>query len=290
MHPVSDAEAVMPAAYFRPHSLAEAVSAVSAEGTTIVAGATDLYPACVGRPLPPRLLDVSAVREMCGITATAEGLRIGGATTWTEIAAATLPPAFLAIQRAARQIGSLQIQNRGTVAGNLCNASPAADGVPPLLILDPLVELSSETGVRLMPLAEFIQGYRRTAIAKSEILSALHVPLTSPDARSGFVKLGARKYLVISVVMAAALVRRDATGRLMDVRIAVGSASEKAQRLSQLEKDLLTLKPGRSPASLFRPEHFASLRPIDDARASASYRVSACQQVVSDALEQAIDA
>ena len=98
------------------------------------------------------------------------------ATTWSEIAAANLPPAFDALRQAAREVGSIQIQNRGTIAGNLCNASPAADGVPPLLALDAAVELASANGTRQLPLSEFITGYRRTARQPDEILSAVIVP------------------------------------------------------------------------------------------------------------------
>ena len=272
--------------YIRSRSLGEAVAAL-AGGPKIFSGGTDFYPAHVGKSLPTRLLDVSAVPEMRGITSTENELRIGGSTTWTEIATANLPLAFQALQEAARQVGSIQVQNRGTIAGNICNASPAADGIPPLLILNAEVELTSATGVRRMPVSAFVTGYRKTALSAGEILSAVFVPVPPADARSAFLKLGARKYLVISIVMAASLIRKDATGAIVDARIAVGSASATAQRLDHLERELLALPKDQLPSSLLRAEHFASLSPIDDVRATASYRRDAAWQVVADVLDQA---
>src|SRR6202035_3905975 len=127
-------------------------------------------------------------------------IRIGGLTTWTEIVRTPMPRCFDALKSAAREIGGIQIQNRGTVAGNLCNASPAADSVPPLLALDAEVELVSAAGPRRMPLAEFIVGNRKTARQPNEILSQILVPRTVENAASTFLKLGARRYLVISIV------------------------------------------------------------------------------------------
>jgi CO/xanthine dehydrogenase FAD-binding subunit len=274
--------------YVRPRTLPEAVSLMR-QGAVIVCGGTDVYPAYAGRELPRHIMDVSAVQELRGISPRGDGFRIGGATTWTEITKASLPPAFRALQQAARQVGALQVQNRGTIAGNLCNASPAADGIPPLLVLDAEVELTSAVGTRRLPLSAFITGYRKTALETGELLSAVIVPAAPAGARSHFVKLGARKYLVISIVMAAALIRRDNRGAIAEARVAVGSASEKAQRLGLLERELL----GQSavqPSAILRSEHFADLRPIDDVRATASYRADAARQLVAEALDLAAGA
>jgi CO/xanthine dehydrogenase FAD-binding subunit len=287
MSSVSRVEVERPAAYVRPGSISEAVRLLAATGPKILAGGTDLYPALGSLPPPGNVLDVSGISEMRGITRDAQDWRIGGATCWRDIAQAELPPAFRALQQAARQVGSVQIQNRGTIAGNLCNASPAADGVPPLMILNAEVELASVRGLRRMPLAEFLTGYRRTAITPDELLTAVAIPDPPEGAASSFVKLGARKYLVISIVMAAALVRRDDAGKLRDIRIAIGSASERAQRLLKLEEDLLAVGGGDDLMQKFRDHHFASLRPISDVRASAAYRRAASWQLVTDAIELA---
>ena len=273
--------------FVRPRSLKEAVVAVMGRELRILGGGTDIFPSHVARPLPSRLVDVSTVAEIRGIVAAGASVRIGGAATWTDIVAAKLPPPFRALQDAARQIGSLQVQNRGTIAGNLCNASPAADGVPPLLVLDAEVELASIEGLRRMPLAKFITGNRKTAIRADEVLSAVIVAETPTHSRSAFIKLGARKYLVISIVMAAALIRRDMAGTIVEARVAVGSASEKALRLGALERDLAGLPKERSPSSVLDPRHLSSLKPIDDIRATARYRADAARQLVSDALDRA---
>jgi CO/xanthine dehydrogenase FAD-binding subunit len=275
--------------YLRPTRLADALTARSQAGATIIAGGTDLYPAHVGKPLPSRLIDVTAIEEMRGIAVSAEEIRFGGAVTWTEIVEADLPPAFRALKEAARQIGSLQVQNRASLAGNLCNASPAADGAPPLLALEAEVELASSREVRRMPLEQFLMSYRRTALRADEILTAVIASTPNAAAKSAFVKLGARKYLVISIVMAAALVCRDASGRIAQANVAVGSASERAVRLRRLEGDLLGLARGRAPSAVLRAEHFEHLSPIDDVRAGAHYRFEAARHLVAMALDRATE-
>jgi CO/xanthine dehydrogenase FAD-binding subunit len=284
-----DAAALVSSGYLRPTRLADALVARSLAGATIIAGGTDLYPAHVGRPLPSRLIDVTAIEEMRGIAVSPAEIRFGGAVTWTEIVEAELPPAFRALKEAARQIGSLQVQNRASLAGNLCNASPAADGAPPLLALDAEVELASARGVRRMPLEQFLVGYRRTALRTDEILAAVIVPTPNAAARSAFVKLGARKYLVISIVMAAALVCRDPSGKIAQANVAVGSASERAVRLGLLERELRRLPRSRAPSSILRAEHFEGLSPIDDVRAGARYRFEAARHLVAMALDQAAE-
>src|SRR5579863_4446551 len=224
--------------YLRPKTLQEAVSVLAGSGGQILAGGTDFYPA-LGERLPQGdVVDITALREIRGISFEPEHIRIGGLTTWTEVIRTRLPPALGALKAAAREVGSVQIQNRGTVAGNLCNASPAADGVPPLLALDAEVELASAAGTRRIALAEFITGNRKTRRRADEILAAVLVPRRMENAASAFRKLGARKYLVISISMVAAVILADESGRVAEAHVAVGSCSSTARRLSALENDL----------------------------------------------------
>jgi CO/xanthine dehydrogenase FAD-binding subunit len=276
--------------YNQPQNLMDAVSALSRPSllhAIVVSGCTDVYPAHVGKALPHAMIDVSAIAEMRQIEIVNDEIRIGGAVTWTEIAEARLPPAFAALQCAAKQVGSIQVQNRGTIAGNICNASPAADGIPPLLVLDAEIELASASGLRRMPLSEFILGYRKTAIKPGEILSAIIVPQSVDSARTSFVKLGARKYLVISIVMVAAYILKNADGKVSDARVAIGSASEKALRLHHLESELKGLKPDIKPSALLRRDHLSELKPIDDVRATSGYRHDAAMQLIAEAVDQA---
>lgn len=273
--------------YLRPETLQGALTALAAGPALVLAGGTDVYPAHVGRPIAGQVLDISAIAGLRGFATNGTAFRIGAATTWTEIVRAELPPAFDGLKQAARQIGAIQVQNRGTIGGNLCNASPAADGVPPLLTLDAEVELSSARGRRQLPLAEFVLGNRRTARLHDELLTAIIVPAVAHAATSAFVKLGARKYLVISIVMAAALIERNAAGCVTRARVAVGAASETARRLHKLEEDLMKLPAGVEPSSIITPEHLHNLSPITDVRASAAYRQDAARALIAEALDGA---
>lgn len=212
---------------------------------------------------------------------------IGAGTTWTELLRADLPPAFDALKLAAREVGSIQIQNRGTVAGNLCNASPAADGVPPLLALDTEIELASSRGRRVLPLSDFIQGNRQTARQPDELLVALRIPRASTAGISHFLKLGARSYLVISIAMVATRLVLDETGRIMEAAIAVGACSAVAQRLRRLETALIGRHAGDEALAAVADWPFDELSPIDDVRASAAYRRRAAAELVRRALRHA---
>jgi CO/xanthine dehydrogenase FAD-binding subunit len=230
------------------------------------------------------VLDVSGISELKGVVREGGFLRIGGLATWSEIIAAPLPRCLDALKLAAREIGGVQIQNRGTIAGNLCNASPAADGVPPLLALDAEVELTSLGSVRRMSLAEFITGNRKTLRRPDEILSCVRVPLDLENSSSTFLKLGARRYLVISIAMVAVVLQVDDKGNIADARIAVGSCSVTAQRLKELERDLLGARATPGLGSTAQEKHLSTLSSISDVRATADYRQSAALTLIERAI------
>lgn len=264
--------------------------ALLASGNALkISGGTDVYPAHAGHPITRPIVDLSAIEDLRGLTESPALIRIGAATTWSDIIASPLPPAFTGLKAAAREIGSVQIQNRATIAGNLCNASPAADGVPPLLTLDASVELMSRRGRRCLPLASFITGYRQTALAPDEILTAVFVPKPAAGATSSFVKLGARRYLVISIIMSAALIERDDSGLITRAAVAIGSASPVALRLKALETALVGLPRHIRPSNIVTPDHMAELMPIDDVRAAGAYRRDAAVAIVGEALDRASD-
>jgi CO/xanthine dehydrogenase FAD-binding subunit len=269
--------------YIRPQTVDEAVRLLANERAQILSGGTDFYPALSDRPMREPVMDISGVRELRGVAQHPDHTRIGGLTTWSEIIYASLPRSFDALKSAAREVGSVQIQNRGTVAGNLCNASPAADGVPPLLALDAIVELVSAGGTRSMPLSEFIIGNRRTNRRPDELLTAVLVPRTLDNAASVFLKLGARRYLVISISMVALVIQVDDAGRISAARVAVGSCSAVARRLPALEQELVGAGIHDDLPSRVRPEHLAPLSPISDVRATAEYRLDASLTLVQRA-------
>ena len=271
--------------YAAPEKLEEALEVLSAGQVRILAGGTDFYPALRDRPLAFDTLDISRIEGLRGIELTDRGWRIGATTTWTDLLRADLPPAFDGLKAAAREVGSVQIQNGGTLAGNLCNASPAADGVPPLLSLNAAVELRSRSGRRTLALGDFISGVRQTALREDELVSAVLVPDQPEGARSGFLKLGARTYLVISIAMVAALLAPDAAGRVAYARIAVGACSPVASRLPELEAALVgaAFEPAALTARVHRSQ-LAPLSPIDDVRGAADYRLEAVEALVRRAL------
>ncbi len=264
--------------YARPTVLYEALR-VLAGGPTILAGGTDHFALRVGKPLDEPILDITAVRGLRGITEAEDHWHIGATTTWTDLVEARLPPLFDGLRLAAREIGGVQIQNSGTLAGNICNASPAADGMPALLAMDARVELASTRGTRVLPLAQFILGPRKTARRADELLCAILIPKPKHAVRSHFLKLGARKYLVISITMASVVIEHE-DGVVRRARVAVGACSPVALRLTGLE-DALRGQPMNSRLpQIATEEHLALLAPIDDVRASAVYRVDSALTVV----------
>ena len=259
--------------YLRPRGLEEALQALT-RPFTVLAGGTDFYPARVGRAATEDVLDIMGIAALRGISETSAGWRLGATTSWSELVEADLPPMFDGLKQAAREVGGRQIQNSGTIAGNVCNASPAADGVPALLALDSKVELASGDGIRRVPLSAFITGVRKTELQSGELVVALHVPRPKHDASSAFLKLGARRYLVISIAMASVVVEVE-KGRVAVARVAVGACSPVAQRLPALEQALIGAPFDARLGERVAASHLAPLSPIDDVRGSAGYRSDA---------------
>ena len=259
--------------YLRPRGLEEALQALT-RPFMVLAGGTDFYPARVGRSVTEDILDIAGIAALRGISETDAGWRLGATTTWSELIEAPLPPLFDGLKQAAREVGGRQIQNAGTIAGNICNASPAADGVPALLALESEVELARRDGVRRIPLSAFITGVRKTELQPGELVVALHVPRPGHDARSAFLKLGARRYLVISIAMASTVVEVE-HGRVAAARVAVGACSPVAQRLPALEQALTGAPFDARLGERVAASHLAPLSPIDDVRGSAGYRSDA---------------
>ena len=270
--------------YLVPDDVSAAVRMLGAGGV-VLAGGTDVYPQHVGRPMTTPMIDIGGLADLRGIDATADTYRIGALTRWADVAGAALPSRFDGLRAAAGQVGAVQVQNAATVGGNLCNASPAADGIPPLLTLDASVELTSVTGSRVLPLERFLTGYRQTALQPDELLTAVLIPRGArDDARSTFLKLGLRRYLVISVVMAAVEVTTDPDDRIAEARVAIGACSPVAQRLRSLEAALVGLSLDDVDVAMIA-EHLAALSPIDDVRATADYRRRAAAVLVRRALQ-----
>ncbi|MBZ9795424.1 FAD binding domain-containing protein [Mesorhizobium sp. ES1-4] len=271
--------------YAKPTTVDEALVLLGGGAWRILAGGTDFYPAQGSKPFRDDVLDINGLTMLRGIAETGSHWIIGARTTWTDVIRHPLPPAFDALKQAAREVGSAQIQNVASVAGNLCNASPAADGVPALLVLDAEVELCSAAATRYLPLQGFILGNRRTALQPGEMVTAIRVP--KPTGTSAFVKLGARRYLVISIAMVAARLVVE-NGTVADAAVAVGSCSAVASRLAGVEAALRGLALDAGLAAAVRSAPMAELSPIADVRGSAEYRLDAVREIVARAVLEAM--
>ncbi|MGI9480789.1 MAG: FAD binding domain-containing protein [Hyphomicrobiales bacterium] len=273
--------------FARPNRLEEALALLADGEWRILAGGTDFYPSLGDSAPNGKILDITALEDAHHIALVDGYWSIGALATWTDIIRAELPAAFDALKLAAREVGSVQIQNRATVAGNLCNASPAADGVPPLLTLDAEIEIASSSGLRREPLGKFIRGNRRTGLGIGEMVVRILVPEKSAAGASSFLKLGARKYLVISITMVAARMAVNEAGYIEDAAVSVGACSAVAKRLPDLEAALVGENPNADLDKTVSAKHLSGLSPIDDVRAPANYRLDASLELVRRTVRQA---
>ena len=266
--------------YLRPHLLEDALQWLATERPLVMAGCTDIYPTTQSPSLDGPLLDITALDSLRGITRENGWRRFGAATTWDDVLQADLPPAYRMLKQAAREIGAVQIQVSGTIGGNLCTASPAADSVPCLMALDAEIELASVNGSRRLPLAAFLTGPRQTALRPDELLVAIHVPDHAEAGLSGFAKLGARRYLVISIAMVAVRLV-VAEGRIDRAAVSIGSCAPVALRHDRLESLIAgcRLDDIDKLGAAAMPLIADSLAPIDDIRASAGYRRRAAAEL-----------
>jgi CO/xanthine dehydrogenase FAD-binding subunit len=271
--------------YLAARDLDEAVRLRSQTGYPALAGGTDLYPAIENGVRVDGVIDISRIAALRVPIGLADDVwTIPALTTWSDVIGARLPPQFDALKQAAAEVGGRQIQNTGTVGGNLCNASPAADGVTALLALDASAVVRGSAGERIVPLATFIQGNRRTALQRDEILAAVRVPALRGRHASAFRKLGARCYLVISIVMAAVVVELDPAGVVRTARVAVGACADRSLRITPLEASLAGLRAEALAHFRVADGALGMLAPIDDVRASAPFRAHAAKAILEDAI------
>lgn len=275
--------------YAKPTTVDGALALLGEGQWRILAGGTDFYPAQGSKPFRDNILDINDLAALRGIAEAENHWLIGARTAWTDLVRHPLPAAFDALKQAAREVGSVQIQNVASIAGNLCNASPAADGVPALLVLDAEVELRSSVATRHLPLAKFILGNRRTALQSGEMVTAIRIPKPATAGGSAFVKLGARRYLVISIAMAAARLAVE-NGIVRNAAVAVGSCSVVARRLASVEAALRGLPVGPALAAAIQSAPMDELSPIGDVRGSAEYRLDAAREIVARAVLGAVGA
>lgn len=273
--------------FAQPETTEEAYALLANDDWSLVSGGTDFYPTLGSSQPTSNVLDISRLNTLRTIHSDDTHWHIGALATWTDVINADLPDAFNALKLAALEVGSIQIQNRATVVGNICNASPAADGMPALLCLDTIVRVSSINGVRDIALQDFVTGNRQTTLDVGEMVVDLLIPKTSANGQSSFLKLGARKYLVISIAMVATRLVID-NNSVVDAALSVGSCSVVARRLPALEKILIGQSVTTDLSGLITQSHFQELNAIDDVRATADYRYKAAAELLRRSIDSLV--
>lgn len=224
---------------YQTHMLSEALQLLHQYGAEakVIAGGTDLIIQLRNGHVSPKvLIDISAIEEIKDIREMDNFIEVGSTASFTSIETHQLFENKLeAIATAARSIGSPQIRNRATIGGNICNASPAADLLPPLLALDAIAILKSSEQTRMMPLSELITGKEQTALRPDEMLERIRFRRPGPRSGLGFSKLGVRNALAIARISMAVYVEWDATELCREIRIASGALGIKAQREVDVE-------------------------------------------------------
>jgi CO/xanthine dehydrogenase FAD-binding subunit len=257
-----------------PHSIAEALDALAAEPNIVpLAGATDVMVYLEARSLPPcTFLNLQQLPELKPIVPGSRSIILGALTTYRDVRSSSVRQQFPMLALAAREIGALAIQNRGTWVGNIANASPAADGVPALMAYDAEIELTSKNGRRVVPLSRFYCSYKQMDRRANELISAIHLPVPRPGWREYFRKVGTRRFQAISKTLLAGRILLGADHTVNDIRMVLASVAPYTLRAVQTENLIrgrqLTPELIEEAAEAIQDE----IRPIDDVRSTEAYR------------------
>jgi CO/xanthine dehydrogenase FAD-binding subunit len=256
----------------RPASLRDALHMLRDEApVTPIAGCTDVYVNLhFGTASERRYIDLWPVPELRGIRREGTAIRLGALTTYSDIIGSTLIRRRLPmLAAAAREIGGRQIQHRGTIGGNIANASPAGDSLPVLAVADAIVVLQSAAGERRVPFGQFFTGYRTTVRSREELIVAVEIPPI--EGRQYWRKVGTRRAQAISKVMCAAV-------RGPEIRVALGSVAPTIVRLTRTEAVLQ----GRGTLEEAQAMLHREIMPIDDIRSTADYRRQVSANLLAD--------
>lgn len=249
------------------------------------AGGTDLMVLLEAGKLPHRnYVNIWPLSELRGVEITDEHVTLGALTTYTEVQAnAVLRREFPMLCQAASETGGLAIQNRGTLGGNIVNASPAADSPPALLAYDAELELVSNDGARWLPYDRFHQGYKQMDLRPNELLARISLPRTSGNLKHYYRKVGTRKAQAISKVCFAGVARMEGT-RVADARVVLGSVAPIVLRCKQTEGAIRGRELNDETVKLARETLLNEIAPIDDVRSTANYRLRVAANLLVDFL------
>jgi CO/xanthine dehydrogenase FAD-binding subunit len=277
--------------YLKVNSTEELLAHLSTPGAMILCGGTDLLVKMrSGLLAPTLLLDISELESLREIRKTDGRIEIGAAVTESELLASDVIREHLPLLSIVLgKLGAVQIRNRGTLGGNVVNASPAADSAIPLLLYEAEVVLEGLQGERQLPLEAFFLGPGKTALATGEFLRALSLPIPNVQFTPFFHKVGRRKALTIAIASLGALLRIQA-GTVAEIRLAAGSVAPTPLRLRQVEDRLQGKHLTASLIAEARDLAAQSVSPIDDIRASATYRRTVVADLLARLLEESLHA
>lgn len=272
-----------------PEALADALALLADEPGVWkpFAGGTDLMVLFeAGRLAHKRFVNIWNLQELRGIEVTDDVIKLGALSTYTEVQQSeVLQQEFPMLCQAASETGGLAIQNRGTLGGNIANASPAGDSPPALLVYDASLELISAKGTRTIPYNGFHTGYKQMLLRGDELIKSISLPRVADGRRHYYRKVGTRKAQAISKICFAAVAQMDGD-RIRDVRIALGSVAPLVVRCSATEDVLRNRKPDAATVSAARAALAREISPIDDIRSTANYRLRVAQNVLEDFLSK----
>jgi aerobic carbon-monoxide dehydrogenase medium subunit len=261
--------------YLAPRSMDEFLTALHQHGgeAKVIAGGTDLIPQMRLGKLAPRVLIDPRHLFLSGIIEDVHGIQLGASVTHTQVLDSLgLQKGYPALVNACQQVGGTPVRNRGTLAGNLANASPAADSALPLFVYDAELVISRLGGVRVIPLNEFYKGSGQTVLSEDEFIQYIRIPKPPPYTRAVFLKLGKRQAMAIALASVAVQVSFAETGQICGARIALGSVAPMPVRAYQAESILLSNSPDDELIRQASQAARLAASPISDLRAGAEYR------------------
>ena len=276
--------------YHSPESLEEALSLLAElDNASPVIGGTDLMIAMRnGASVPSHVVDLNEINELNYIEEVEGVIKIGATATHTQVATNPIVARVHALVDSVSRIGSPQIRNRGTITGNICNASPAADSAPPLLVHGAEVEIQSVDGKRVIPIAELFAGPKINSLETWELLTEIRIPVPPAGSASSYKRIGRRKAFTLSIVSASAYIQMDGE-TCTDAKVAFGSVAATPIRVVEAEKILKGSALDDETVKAASVAVYEAVKPITDVRGTAEYRKDMCPVLMKRAINQSLE-
>ena len=276
--------------YHAPESLTDALTILAEkENAKPIIGGTDLMIAMRnGVIAPSHVVDLNEINELNYIKEEAGVIKIGATATHTQVASNLIVAQVHSLVDSVSRIGSPQIRNRGTITGNICNASPAADSAPPLLVHGAEVEIKSLDGSRVIPIADLFTGPKMNCLETGELLTEIRIPVPPAGAASSYKRIGRRKAFTLSVVSSAAYIQMD-DETCTDAKVAFGSVAITPIRVPEAENLLKGSKLDKETIKAASKAVYEAVKPITDVRGTAEYRKDMCPVLMRRAIDQCLE-